>query len=212
MMGEERLTLALGHHPLACYFYVRHSKSSLQDEFPRSKATRGSRDDGTLKQKNRQWKKLMMRWTNEEVICSKAFWSDHSTNSSVKIHTNHNVRGAGREENTCPLQCMIESLNKVVYSERYVSSFADKWDSMKKMCEELGVIVKPKQIEGVWICPILSWYHASWDTEPEIQGSTAIEKVSLLRSSLLGLTSFALHHCCLQCRLSIWQLPQSTIS
>ena len=40
--------------------------------------------------------------------------------------------------------------------------------------------VTPKEIEGVWICPILSWYHASFDTEPDVPGATAIDKVILI--------------------------------
>ena len=30
---------------------------------------------------------------------------------------------------------------------------------LESICQELGVHVKAKQVGGVWICPILSWYH-----------------------------------------------------
>lgn len=45
------------------------------------------------------------------------------------------------------------------------------------ICAELGVDTKPRQVDGVWIVPILSWYHASFDQEPDIPGAMNIEKV-----------------------------------
>ena len=33
---------------------------------------------------------------------------------------------------------------------------------------------------GVWIAPIYSWYHASFDREPDIPGAPAVENVSAL--------------------------------
>jgi hypothetical protein len=31
------------------------------------------------------------------------------------------------------------------------------------------------QVGGVWIAPIYSWYHASFDREPDVPGAPAIE-------------------------------------
>lgn len=62
------------------------------------------------------------------------------------------------------------------------------YDSLGKLakindiCAQLGVHTKPTKIancNGAWMFPILSWYHASWDREPDILGATPIEKVML---------------------------------
>ena len=45
------------------------------------------------------------------------------------------------------------------------------------MCTELGVYTIPKCIEGVWIVPLYSWYHASFDTEPDVPGALPVQKV-----------------------------------
>jgi len=37
-------------------------------------------------------------------------------------------------------------------------------------CESLGVCTSPKKLNGVWIYPILSWYHQSFDKERNIEG------------------------------------------
>lgn len=51
--------------------------------------------------------------------------------------------------------------------DEFESSLA-KLDGMLKLCEELGVHTQPKLVGGVWIVPLLSWYHSSWDVEPNI--------------------------------------------
>ena len=43
--------------------------------------------------------------------------------------------------------------------------------------QRAGGASKPKQIQGVWICPIFSWYHGSFDVEPDLPGAADIEKV-----------------------------------
>eukprot|EP00884_Botryococcus_braunii_P009223 jgi/Botrbrau1/18301/Bobra.0179s0030.1 len=52
-----------------------------------------------------------------------------------------------------------------------------KMDVLNRICAELGVETKPRQVDGVWIVPILSWYHASFDQEPDIAGALKIEKI-----------------------------------
>lgn len=37
-------------------------------------------------------------------------------------------------------------------------------------CKSLGVYTTPKKLNGVWIYPILSWYHQSFDKEKDILG------------------------------------------
>jgi hypothetical protein len=45
------------------------------------------------------------------------------------------------------------------------------------LCAELGVAAAPACIAGVWIVPLLSWYHATWDRELDIPGALAVTKV-----------------------------------
>jgi len=52
---------------------------------------------------------------------------------------------------------------------------------IKNLCYELGVYTEPMCISGVWIAPIYSWYHASFDREPDLPGAPAVEKVSRLK-------------------------------
>ncbi len=59
------------------------------------------------------------------------------------------------------------------------------------------------QVGGVWIAPIYSWYHASFDREPDVPGAPAIENararlggmhqsgLSLLRTAMCWATRSA---------------------
>ena len=38
------------------------------------------------------------------------------------------------------------------------------------MCAEIGVLMHPAYAAGAILAPIYAWYHASWDTEPDIVG------------------------------------------
>jgi hypothetical protein len=44
------------------------------------------------------------------------------------------------------------------------------------MCERLRVHIAPACVEGVWIVPLLSWYHPSFDKEADVPGAVPIEK------------------------------------
>jgi len=48
---------------------------------------------------------------------------------------------------------------------------------LRQLCEEAGVRTEPAQVGGVWIAPIYSWYHASFDREPDVPGAPAVENV-----------------------------------
>lgn len=45
-----------------------------------------------------------------------------------------------------------------------------------ELCRKLGVVTEPRRLGGhagahaVWVSPLLSWHHRSFDTEPDIQG------------------------------------------
>ena len=55
---------------------------------------------------------------------------------------------------------------------------AGKLELLQALCTELGIHTQPKCVSGVWIAPILSWYHASFDTEPDLPGAPDVQKVS----------------------------------
>lgn len=55
-----------------------------------------------------------------------------------------------------------------------------KLEALLDICRDLGVKTTPEKIgDRVWIVPIWSWYHASWDREPDIPGAYPIEKVMM---------------------------------
>jgi len=45
----------------------------------------------------------------------------------------------------------------------------EKLRALQELCHRLGVFTTPQIICGVWVVPVLGWYHASWDTEPPLQ-------------------------------------------
>jgi len=61
-------------------------------------------------------------------------------------------------------------------------SSLDKLAELLRWCEEeAGVDTRPARVGGrVWVVPILSWYHSTFDTEPDIvgwQGIPPVERV-----------------------------------
>ena len=52
-----------------------------------------------------------------------------------------------------------------------------KLRKINALCAALGVQTAPADLGGVWVVPLLSWYHASWDREPDIAGARPVEKV-----------------------------------
>ena len=65
---------------------------------------------------------------------------------------------------------------------------ADKFAKVLALCDQLHVQHQPAKLDGVWVVPIHSWYHASWDAEPDIPDSADITQVSaaVLRLSMLS--------------------------
>ena len=51
-----------------------------------------------------------------------------------------------------------------------------KLHSILSLCDEIGVVTRPTRFggeepgRGVWLCPLLSFHHQSFDTEPDVQG------------------------------------------
>lgn len=65
-------------------------------------------------------------------------------------------------------------------SERGAYDSIGKLRHLREICDELGVLHRPTQLpEGIWIVPIWSWYHASFDKEPDVLGATPIEKIMM---------------------------------
>ncbi len=56
---------------------------------------------------------------------------------------------------------------------------AGKLALLEQICCDLGVHTTAQQVEGLWIVPLKSWYHSSFDKEPDIAGSLSAERVSL---------------------------------
>lgn len=64
----------------------------------------------------------------------------------------------------------------------WVQAHEPHHDSMTKLrallalCDRLGVITRPTRFgdapphHGVWVCPVLSFHHKSFDTEPDVAG------------------------------------------
>lgn len=61
--------------------------------------------------------------------------------------------------------------------ERGKHTSLEKLGLLRQMCTELGVYTIPKCIEGVWIVPLYSWYHASFDSEPDVPGAVPVQKM-----------------------------------
>ena len=56
------------------------------------------------------------------------------------------------------------------------------------LCAQLGVLTRPAYACGAIVCPILSWYHESWDTEPDIKGWKGIPPHTLVMSDFHACT------------------------
>jgi predicted phosphohydrolase len=65
-------------------------------------------------------------------------------------------------------------------AERGQYDSIQKLHKIEDLCSEIGVFTAPKKIHGsIWIVPIMSWYHADWDKEPDIPGAMPIERVMM---------------------------------
>ena len=59
-------------------------------------------------------------------------------------------------------------LDRQAADERAMTSL-DKMSALFELCAELGVETGPRELDGgVVVLPLLSWHHASFDTEPDI--------------------------------------------
>ncbi|KAG6555954.1 hypothetical protein Mapa_001894 [Marchantia paleacea] len=54
--------------------------------------------------------------------------------------------------------------------EDNVSDSLTKLEKLIETCRSVGILTNPSNIDGVWIVPILSWYHESFDREKDIEG------------------------------------------
>lgn len=61
---------------------------------------------------------------------------------------------------------------------KYINSL-DKLNQVRKLCNDIGISTGPELVAGVWVVPILGWYHHSWDHELPLQ---APEGQSLTRT------------------------------
>lgn len=61
--------------------------------------------------------------------------------------------------------------------ERGKHTSLEKLELLRQMCTKVGVHTIPQCIEGLWIVPLYSWYHASFDTEPDVPGAIPVQKM-----------------------------------
>ena len=54
---------------------------------------------------------------------------------------------------------------------------AGKLRKIEELCTAAGVHTRPRLVGGVWVVPLLSWYHSTWDREPDVDGARPVEKV-----------------------------------
>lgn len=59
----------------------------------------------------------------------------------------------------------------------WLSFGAGKLQRVLELCNRLGVHTQPTCVEGLWVVPLLSWYHDRWDTEPDVPGAQPISHV-----------------------------------
>ena len=64
----------------------------------------------------------------------------------------------------------------------------DKLDEINRLCKELGVDTAPACVENVWLVPISSWYHASFDRYTSL---SFVHSLSLSLTLLTPLSRFS---------------------
>ena len=65
---------------------------------------------------------------------------------------------------------------------RSADEATDSWDKLQRIlsiCNRLGVHTSPKRLGNVWIAPLHSWHHKSFDTEPDIPGIPAASALTI---------------------------------
>ncbi|CAK9022324.1 unnamed protein product [Durusdinium trenchii] len=72
----------------------------------------------------------------------------------------------------------------------------EKFWKLEGLCQELGVKTQPSYVGKVLIVPLLSWYHSSFDKEPDIQDDTLVPVEKMMSDFMLckwppGLTPLA---------------------
>lgn len=67
-----------------------------------------------------------------------------------------------------------------------VTVVTEKLELLQRICTEVGVHTTPQCLEGVWVVPLYSWYHNSFDQEPDIPNALPAHKVILTASNSLS--------------------------
>ena len=65
--------------------------------------------------------------------------------------------------------------NHDLWMEDGAGDSMDKLHEILRLCERIGVATRPERFgchdgPAVWVCPLLSWHHQSFDPEPDLQG------------------------------------------
>mmetsp|Transcript_6521 Transcript_6521/g.15027 ORF Transcript_6521/g.15027 Transcript_6521/m.15027 type:complete len:363 (-) Transcript_6521:111-1199(-) len=93
------------------------------------------------------------------------------------------------------LELLIERFRKVFYCpgnhdlwlhpKDGCKDSVEKFRKLEKLCEELGVHTQPTWVDGVLIAPILSWYHAGFDAEPDISDDSLVPVEQMMSDYML---------------------------
>lgn len=57
-------------------------------------------------------------------------------------------------------------------SDAHIAEYSDSYEklqALRRVCGEVGVHTAAKLVEGVWVVPVLGWYHETWDRDPPLQ-------------------------------------------
>ena len=105
------------------------------------------------------------RFANDTLICA----GDVSGSKPRLRATLQALKGAFREVFFTPGNHDLWVVGR--QTEGWQASYSTtKIDEMFALCASLGVRTSPAVSGGAIICPVLSWHHQSWDSEPDIVG------------------------------------------
>jgi len=68
-----------------------------------------------------------------------------------------------------------------LHKEDGCSDSVQKLHKILELCEEVGVRTQPEEVDGILIVPLHSWYHASFDEDPDVTDDdlAPVEKVMM---------------------------------
>lgn len=133
----------------------------------------------------------LILWTS---IIGGHFWKvlqiccvHHAGNHDLWVRRGEKARydSIGASLSVAPSLCASLLLDSLAYYKQQgmpvddTCCHAGKMKAVFAVCTELGVRTVPACVNGLWIVPLLSWYHKSWDREPDLAGAAPAHKVNI---------------------------------